>query len=887
MASALPRSFPIPSYILLRHKLVKHLLLTLIILLCGTVSAVAQSRLIGRVVDSKTGEELPYVNVLNPDGTLSKTDLRGRFTLPRRGGKVRLSVIGYETQTLTLKAGLDSLTIRLKSMESSLGTATVTGRKKKYSRKDNPAVELMRKVIEAKKGSNLRQHDYYSIRKYTRTTMAFNDVTDKVFEEGKFKKLPFLKDYVKTCNETGKLILPFNVTEVASRLMWRKEPRADKTRIEGERTEGLSEFFSTGDLFTGMLKDCFRDVDIYQDRITLLLSSFTSPIATHGAISFYRYFIIDTLMVDGQRCIHLEFTPNNAQDVGFDGSLYVSDDSTYRVVRTDIGVPRNTGLNFVENMRVIQDFKQLPSGEQFLTSENMLVELKLVKVLTKFMVKRETQYDLPSFAAIPNDSLSFEGSVHVERGAKRRTDEFWAQRRPDAEEHTEQQNALQGFLAQIAKLKGFKSVLWIAKAFIENFVETSTDPQRPSKVDIGPINTMLTHNFVDGFRVRASAQTTANFNKHLFLKGYVAYGFKDKKVKGMGEVTYSFNEKEYLPREFPVNNLTFNYTRDVMVPSDKFLPTDKDNVFTSFKWTDVRHMMYYETYRLLWDREWENNLRINLQGRTSKDTPTADLFYQPLSRGSVTADRSHYISWIRTYDFSAGLTYQPGTDWINTKQRRLPTNHNAPIYALSHTVGGYELGTRRGLYNLTEATLYQRVWLGSWGRMQWMFKGGVQWNKVPYPLLIMPAANLSYIVEDNMFELVNNMEFLNDRYVSMMYGWDLNGKLFNRIPLFRRLKWREYLGCNVLWGTLTDKNNPLLPANAGDNTLLHFPGSFDAAGTFTPLTHVMDKKKPYVEVVAGVHNIFKLLHVEYVRRLTYKYPGTQLWGIRVMMRVTF
>ena len=144
---------------------------------------------------------------------------------------------------------------------------------------------------------------------------------------------------------------------------------------------------------------------------------------------------------------------------------------------------------------------------------------------------------------------------------------------------------------------------------------------------------------MDGFRLRASAQTTANLSKHWFLKGYVAYGFKDRKVKGMGEVTYSFNKKDYLPREFPVNNLTFNYTNDVMAPSDRFMPTDKDNVFTSFKWTDVRHMMYYETYRLTWDKEWENGLRINLQARTSKDKPTADLFYQPLSTGAASQQR--------------------------------------------------------------------------------------------------------------------------------------------------------------------------------------------------------------------------------------------------------
>ena len=148
---------------------------------------------------------------------------------------------------------------------------------------------------------------------------------------------------------------------------------------------------------------------------------------------------------------------------------------------------------------------------------------------------------------------------------------------------TKSENSLDKLIQKLERVKGFRPVLWIAKAFIENFVGMSVNPKHPSKVDIGPINTMLTHNFVDGFRMRVSAQTTANLHKHLFLKGYLAYGFKDQKFKGMGEVTYSFNKKAYLPREFPVNNLTFNYTRDVMSPSDKFMPTDKDNVFTYFQ----------------------------------------------------------------------------------------------------------------------------------------------------------------------------------------------------------------------------------------------------------------------------------------------------------------
>lgn len=234
-----------------------------------------------------------------------------------------------------------------------------------------------------------------------------------------------------------------------------------------------------------------------------------------------------------------------------------------------------------------------------------------------------------------------------------------------------------------------------------------------------------------------------------------------------------------------MNNLTFNYSRDVMSPSDKFMPTDKDNVFTSFKWTTVDHMMYYETYKLLWDREWENGLRFDVQLRTSKDTPTGHLFYQSLHADGISREAGFNLPYLRTYDLSMGLRYQPGVKWINTKQRRIASNNDAPIFSLSHTAGLYNFGRADYAYNLTEAGVYKRLWLASWGKMDFTLKGGVQWNKVPFPLLIMPAANLSYIMEDNTFNLIDNMEFLNDRYVSLMYSWDLNGKIFNRIPLLK------------------------------------------------------------------------------------------------------
>lgn len=233
---------------------------------------------------------------------------------------------------------------------------------------------------------------------------------------------------------------------------------------------------------------------------------------------------------------------------------------------------------------------------------------------------------------------------------------------------------------------------------------------------------------------------------------------------------------------------------------------------------------------------------------------------------------------LRTTELTFGVRFAPGETYINTKQRRSPINLDAPVFTLYHTMGLKGFLGGQHAYHFSEATIYKRFWMNSWGKIDMHVKAGMQWSKVPFPLLIAPAANLSYIVEDETFNLVNNMEFLNDRYASLDISWDLNGKIFNRIPLLNKLKWREYIGVKCLWGALSDKNNPFLEQNAGDAGLMYFPEGVS----------VMDKNRPYVELVAGIHNIFKLLHIEYVRRLNYlDLPTAHKHGIRFMLRMTF
>ena len=857
----------------MKTKYIKSFLLFLLLGCCISVSA---QNIQGVVTDSLTNEPIPYLSVFyEGKGVGSITDNDGNYKVETRKGwnKLTFSAVGYVTKVVNIIPGVTkNLNVRMRPDDIMLDEVVVKPKREKYSRKNNPAVELMKKVIAHKKNNKLSENDYYQYNKYQKITMSLNDVTPEMLEKGMYKKMPFLKDQIELCEETNKFILPISVDETASQKIYRKHPKSEKTIIKGMSSTGVNELFATGDMLSTVLKDVFTDVNIYDNDIRLLQYPFISPISSSDAISFYKFYIMDTTFVDKDKCFHLTFVPNNSQDFGFTGHLYVLADSSYTVKKCTMNLPKKSGVNFVDNMDIIQEFEQLPNGEWVLKTDDMIVEMTLMKIMQGFQIRRTTRYSDYAFDELPQQLFKRKGAEIKEADAMMRGDDFWNQYRPVPLTQTE--SSMDMLVKRLEQMPGFKYVIFVLKAFIENFVETGTK-EHPSKVDIGPVNTMISNNYIDGLRLRMSAQTTANLNPHLFFKGYYAYGFKDHRSKYMGEVEYSFNKKEYLPREFPKNSITFSYQYDVMSPTDKFLKTDKDNVFVSFKTSTVDQMSYVRNIALKYENETQFGLKTTVEVKHSTDEPTGGLAY------ITNDDQKTLVPEIQTMEASLAFRYAPGETFVNTKQRRIPVSFDAPVFTLSHTAGFKGVQGGEYNYNLTEIGLYKRFWFSSWGKIDMFVKGGAQWNKVPFPLLIMPAANLSYILQRETFNLINNMEFLNDRYASLDVSWDLNGKIFNRIPLLKKLKWREAIGFKMLYGHLTDKNNPM--KHPGDSELFLFP-----TRDGRPTSFVMDPKTPYMECSVGIHNIFKILHIDYVRRLNYlDHPDANKWGVRFMVMMTF
>ena len=862
----------------------------LILLLIGfAVPSVAQM-VTGKVYDSLDDGPLEGVQVWYKDRPTGKvlSNENGIYKIRFRPGTLVFHYFGYkEVEVVVKKARTLNIKLSMDAME--MGTVTVKGEKKKYVRKGNPAVEMMQKVIAARRSADIHDAEYASYDKYRSTTMALNDVDTTTLDDEHFKKVNLSAEFAEYCPETGKMILPISFEERISKEYFRKDGDRRKSIVRGEHKESLLDLLQATEFVETKIKDNLVDVDIYKDQTVVFQHNFISPIGGDAAIRFYHYAIADTVDCEGEKCYMVNFQPANKQDFGWNGDLYILADSTWRVKRARMGMPMDNSVNFVKHLTLDQEFESLPSGQQFCTSNRMIMQVVFASFLNKMHIEHYARYTNISNEPFSDEFVSFLGDEKMEKGAKHKDEEFWAQFRPDTLTHGQQH--VNDLKRKFTDRPAVRAVLYGMKVFLDNYLETSVDPNKPSKLDIGPFFSTFGSNWVEGFRLRLGAQTTGAFNKHWFFSGWGKYGFKDKEFKGEGKVAYSFLEKEKDLIAYPRQDISFTYTRDIQSPSDQFLQYNKDNSFMSIAWQKTHLQSYFERFLLEAVFEYENGLALNGYFKREWNRGAGDLYFlsnrewQALDANpnAEAEAASHKITFT---GFSAGASYQPGLKVLNTRTKRYLSNLEAPKYAIQHSVGikGFLGGDYN--YNLTEFTFSKRFWLNSWGSVDGNVHASFQWDKVPFPLLVIPEANLSYVRSRNTFNLVGNMEFLNDRALTTMWRWDLNGKIFNRIPLLKKLKWRESLAVNAMWGYLTDKNNPTLDINQNSDMLFRFPGEW-VNGKYIGRTQVMNSFTPYVEAAVGIHNILKFFSFEYTHRFTYLRDDTQKWGFRFYFEASF
>ena len=826
----------------------------------------------GIVIDSLTNKPMEYIAVyIEKTSTGCLTNYKGEFFLSDDSGKniLVVSAFGYKTKHIALKPGKNlDITIKMQEESIRLESAIVKPKREKYRKQDNPAVELIKNVIANKDKSRIESKDYFKSSLHEKLTLSLDDYTPD-FE--KKKKLRFIKEHIDTSDITGKPILTFSIREKLCDYYYRKSPKTEKTVQKAVRHEGIDEELDRNGGLTSTLDQLLTGVDIYDNEIAFIANRFVSPISSTLATTYYKYYIMDTVQVDNIPCIDLAFVPFNSQSFGFTGRLYVTTDGNYSVKKVQLNFPSSSNINWIDNLRIDQEFQMTDNGLWALKREDSYVNLTLFEGIQGIFAHHTRSFDNfvtddPTLAKDP--AYKIDGPSKVLPGARKQDEEYWKKHRITS------LNNRETAIAKVSEdLKKNTNITFWTKA-IDAFVSEwipSGKSKEVSKFDIGPILSFLSWDYIEGWRVRAGGMTTANLNDRWFANGYLAYGIRDNKFKGSIEVTHSFNKKEYHKNEKPLNNLSFSYTYDLF--SSETIGEQHD-IVTSFKSGNAVKYQYIQKIKMNYEKQWVNSLRSNIWLENFSYTPATEFVDGLPANGTLfyrlqgAANPTDFITNLKATEFGASLRWAPGERVFNAVSQRANIDKDTPIFTLTHKIGtaGYDGGewnfgksVNSYFYNATTLEIFKRFRLSFAGFLDAKVTGGKIWNQVPYPLLMLPASNQAFSYRRETFHTMNALEFITDQYVQANLTWHMKGMILNRIPLIKKLKLREIVCYNIAYGSLSDKNNPALHPGR----LFELPEG----------TSGLDASKPYMEIGAGLENIFQLFRVVYFYRIpTYPHP---------------
>lgn len=849
---------------LIKIDVICRLLLFLVICIFVSFSAFSKIRLHGNVIDSITGESLSYANIINKKDSRKSivADENAKFNIVvNEEGEWMITNQGYIPKYLPLFQNDTVVDILLVPITHDLSEVIVKPKKDKYSKKNNPAVNFMKNLRSHAKVGDPAENPFYSYDKYEKTVIGLNDFKSDFTRGFLSKNGKFLQNYIDTSAWTGKKILDLILKEKSSTQIMSKEPNANKEVVHGYRSVGMDERLNQDNMRI-IFEDAFREINIFSDNIVLLQNRFVSPLSVIGP-DFYKYFLTDTGYIGTDKCIELSFVPRNPESMGFNGKIYVeADDSLMTVRKVIMRSPHDINMNYIENIFISQSFEKDSIGKRHKTYDDVCVELKILSGLPEFYGRKTTSYKNFSYEKRKDleDYYTRLGNLFVLSETNSWNESFWEPERMVPLSLAESR------MGNITKEARRVPLFYWGGKFLSLMESGYVRTGKPSKFDFGPINTLVSANSVEGVRFRVGGMTMSPLNSHLFARGYLAYGTKDRKLKYRADVEYSFTPKKNHSYEWQRHGIYASWMYDTDMLGQHYLFTNSDNIFLSLKRKESILVTYRRQIKGGYILELPNNFSVESSFRNEIQEATRWLPFR-FSNGK-------YESRYSQSAFSVSLRWAPGEKFIQGRSLRAPVNMDAWIFQLTHEYGPKGMFNSAFTLNRSEVSVQKRLWLSAFGYLDIIAKAGKIWSKVYYPALLWPNANLSYTIQPESYSLMNPMEFANDTYASVDFTYFGNGVLFNRLPLIRKLKMREVFTFKGLMGSLSDKNNPLY-----SDDIYSFPSD---ANTTTMTS------RPYMEIGVGLDNIFTFLRVDYVWRLTYRdTPGCDKSGARISLHFSF
>lgn len=838
------------------------------------VNAQDQTIIRGRVLDAKTKQPLPFVDVVLKGTYVGvSTDLDGQYFIQTRNPSdtIQVSFIGYKTlEERIIRETRQEMNFYMEEEGLQLESVTIVAEKGRYRKKGNPAVELMRKVIENRDRNKMEAQDFYSYERHEKLELDLNNITDEFKDRKAFENFEFLWSYLDTSTVNGRIYLPVYIREILSTVHYRKDPQAKKEVRDAVKMTNFDEALDLESI-TSAIDLLYQDVDLYENSIKLLDNDFLSPMAP-WALNYYRFYILDTSYVNNKSAIHMAFIPRNKSFIGFTGDLYISNDDRYTLLKAVLGITKDISMNFVRDIKVVQEFDERDSI-YILTKDEITLDMALAKGGMGIYASRYNIYTNHDFGPPKDDSVfDYTEEVTTLEDAYDKGQKYWQKNR--LEELTQKQQGIYNMIDSLREVPAYRKFVYWTKVISTGYFPLGT-------LDLGKISSMYTYNPTEGSRFRLGLETSHDLTQRWQVRSYVAYGTRDKRIKYNGSVKYSFNE-DY--RKNPRHFLYGAYQHDVIFPGLKLEFIDEANALTSIRRGQANQMLFVDA----WNIDYVNEsgvgfFKLGLEQRQRKPYGTLEFFTnQDLDDDGILDS----VEDVTTSEISLALEYSPNTKFIQQREMRTPIKSNHPRFQLSYRAGLKTfLG---GDYNYHNVSLQikKRVPFSVLGRSEIQFEvGRVFGEGLPFVLLYIPQSNQAYSFQPTSFNTMNFIEFVTDKYVRLNVQHFFDGYIFNRIPLLKKLKLKEAISFKGIYGGLDDANDPRI-----NNDLLQF----NADENGNPLTAPFDPRTPFIEWGVGVYNIFRFLRFDVIKRVNYldrpnieEVFGVKGLGIRGRLKVEF
>ena len=846
-----------------RRGLIRWGLLTLTVIL-GFINTHAQTVVHG-IVTEVSGRPLQYVSVVFKGGRGVASDSTGKYILKGTNNTttIQISYVGYKTQLKTIVPGKEQeINIVMDVDPAFVNNVTVsTNKRAPYRNKGNPAVELIRKVIENKPVNRMASYDYVQYDQYEKLQVSLSNISDKITNSKMMRKYQFLFENRDTTKLEGKSLLPVYLEETLSKKYYRKSPEKTKSIITGEKRVNFGEYIDNQGV-SSYLNRLIMDIDIYDNNIPLFTYQFLSPIADL-APTFYMFYIRDTITdANGQKLVKMYFTPRNTNDLLFRGNMYITLDGNYAVQKLNMFLSKNANLNWVRELHVDLDFEKNEDGRYHLSKSNVMADAGITKGKGGgFFGERTVSFKNFTINKPQPDSVYAGDATVKQLKSDERDEQFWETNRHDTLTRTE--SKVYTNIDSLEKMPSFRRTMAIATLLIAGY--TSLGP-----VEVGPVNAFYSFNPVEGFRLRLGGRSTPKLSKRIYFETYGAYGFKDEKWKYFLSTTYSLNNKSIYT--YPLNFIRASYQRDTKIPGQELQFVAEDNFLLSFKRGNNDKWLYNNVFKLEYVREFKNHFSYTLGFKNWKQEPAGAIVYSKEQNGATVN-----VKDLTTTEMSAEFRWAPHEQFYQGKVYRIPIINKYPIITLRFTAGVKGLFNSEYNYQNVNLRLEKRAYMSQLGYSDIVLEGGYIFGQLPYPLMTIHRANQTYSYQLNSYNLMNFQEFVSDHFAGIMIDHHFNGLIFNRVPLLKKLKLREMVSAKVLYGGVREVNDPVK-----NPQLISYPTLSGTPTTFS-LTD-----QPYVEGSVGVGNIFKLIRVDAVKRFTYlNNPYIANWGIRVRFKFDF